>query len=53
VFAFAVTLLLFGQGMMVGHYLGPWGALASIALGFTEGHLAMRWALRRWARRKL
>jgi hypothetical protein len=50
VFATVVTALLFGQGYFIGWWLGPWGALLSIALGFTEGNLAARWFLWRMKR---
>ena len=44
-----VTLLLLGQGMLVGHYLGPWGGFLSFALGFGEGYAVCGWMLKRSA----
>jgi hypothetical protein len=46
-FATLITLGLGLQGGLCGHYLGYWGALPAMALGWAEG----RWVLGRLARR--
>lgn len=50
VFATVVTALLFGQGCLIGYWLGPCGMPVSIALGVAEGNLAARWFLWRMKR---
>jgi hypothetical protein len=47
VFAVLVTAGVLGTGVLIGYWLGVWGALLSFAMGALEGGLLFRWLLRK------
>lgn len=46
-FAVLVTAGVLGTGVLIGYWLGVWGALLSFAMGALEGGLLFRWLLRK------